>query len=141
MKTITRKPFWVSSLASILLSATLVFSIPAKAQTPEQLETIRGFVQLMQDYYSLIKSVHAISDNAEASAILQMFKIEEIYEERGQKADAAQVFENVLARSKNPTIRNAATMMLGENLKETNRADEALKVLQDGLFENINNSQ
>ena len=141
MMRITRKQRWTTSVVSLVVSSMLLISTPAKAQTAEQLETIRGFVQLMQDYYALIKSVHAISDNAEASAILQMFKIEEIYEERGQKAAAAEVFQDVLARSKNPTIRNAAIMMLGENLKETDRADEALKVLRDGLFENINSAQ
>ncbi|MEM7282745.1 MAG: hypothetical protein AAF438_14075 [Pseudomonadota bacterium] len=129
-----------SIVAATVASLMLMFAAPVKAQTPEQIETIRGFVQLMQDYYSLIKSVHAISDNAEAAAILQMFKIEEIYEERGEKARAVDIFKEVLANSENPTIRNAAVMMLGETLKETNRSDEALDVLRQGLLENIQNA-
>lgn len=139
------KPMVNKRVSTVAVVGALLVSLcgvsPARAQDSQEIQTIRGFVQLMQDYYALIKSVHTISSNSEASAILQMFKIEEVYEERGEKAKAIDVYRQVLESSKNPTIRNAAVMMLGEALKETNRSNEALDVLRKGLLENIENSQ
>jgi hypothetical protein len=47
------------------------------------------------------------------------------------------VLQEVLAKSRNPAIRNAAYMMLGDTLKETGRSDEAIKLLRQGLDENV----
>ena len=51
------------------------------------------------------------------------------------------VLKEVLDESRNPTIRNAAYMLLGDTLKETGRADEALEYLRRGLDENIEAAQ
>ena len=45
--------------------------------------------------------------------------------------------QEVLDTSQNPTIRNAAYIMMGDTLKETGRADEAIEYLRRGLAENI----
>jgi predicted negative regulator of RcsB-dependent stress response len=66
-----------------------------------------------------------------------MQKIQEVYEERGEKARSTDVLKEVLEKSNNSTIRNAAYMMLGDTLKDTGRADEALALLRRGLDENI----
>ncbi len=66
-----------------------------------------------------------------------MQKIQEAYEQLGQKARAADVLRSVLKDSDNTTIRNAAYMLLADNLKDTGRADEALELLRQGLAENI----
>ena len=99
------------------------------------------FLGIMESYFGIIDSTHEISSDAEKSAIFQMQKIQEVYEERGEKARAIDVFRQVLKDSNNPTIRNAAYMMLGDALKETGRADEAVQLLSEGLRENIKNAE
>lgn len=108
-----------------------------QAQTQNELQTMQAFLQIMTDYFAIIESTHAVASDREKAAILQMQKIQEIYEERGEKARAAQVLKEVIETSDSATIRNAAYFLLGDTLKETGRADEAIEYLRRGLRENI----
>lgn len=108
----------------------------AQTQTSE-LQTMQSFLSIMDSYFDLIQSTHDIAADREKSAIIQMQKIQEVYEELGKKAQAAEVLRSVLQDSKNSTIRNAAYMLLADNLKDTGRADEALTLLKQALSENI----
>ena len=120
-------------------TATLFLAIaPAShAQSADDLRTMQTFLDIMTSYFQIIESSHAISSDDEKSAIMHMQKIQEVYEERGEKIRAADVLRDVLEESRNPTIRSAANLMLGDILKESGRADEALEVLRRGLDENI----
>ncbi len=118
-------------------TALLVVAPAANAQRPEDLQLMQTFLNIMTDYFEIIRSTHDIASNPEKAAIMQMQKIQEVYEERGEKARSVEVLQGVLEDSSNPTIRNAAFMMLGDTLKETGRADEALEFLRRGLDENI----
>lgn len=125
------------SLRYLLVVAVLVQPLAAQAKMPADLGQIQMFLGLMQEYFRVIDSTHEISANPEKAAIFQMQKIQEIYEERGEKAKAVDVFREVLKNTDNPAIRNAAYMLIGDALKETGRADQAIKLLKDGLNENI----
>lgn len=125
------------SLRYLLVVAVLVQPLAAHAKMPADLGQIQMFLGLMQEYFRVIDSTHEISANPEKAAIFQMQKIQEIYEERGEKAKAVDVFRDVLKNTNNPAIRNAAYMLIGDALKETGRADQAIKLLKDGLNENI----
>ena len=118
-------------------TALLAVAPAANAQRPEDLQLMQTFLNIMTDYFEIIQSTHDIASNPEKAAIMQMQKIQEVYEERGEKARSVEVLQDVLEDSSNPTIRNAAFMMLGDTLKETGRADEALQFLRRGLDENI----
>ena len=72
---------------------------------------------------------------------MQMQKIQEVYEERGEKVHAVEVLQNVLNETRNLTIRNAAYLMLGDTLKEAGRTDDAIEMLRDALSENIEAAQ
>ena len=109
----------------------------SQAQDLEDLATMQTFLEIMDSYFGIIESTHDVSSSAEKAAIMQMQKIREIHEDRGEKARAAGILREVLESSRNQTIRNAAYMLLGDTLKETGRSDEALKVLEQGLRENI----
>lgn len=113
----------------------------AGAQTQDELNLMQQFLGIMTDYFEIIEATHAVSADPEMAAIMHMQKIQEVYEERGEKARAIETFREVLKSSNNPTIRNAAFFMLGDALKETGRADEAVKLLQEGLQENVRNAQ
>ena len=125
-------------IAVSLTAVTLLATAPAaKAQEMENLELMQTFLAIMSDYFEIIESTYEVSSSPEKSAIMQMQKIQEVYEQRGEKARSTDVLRQVLEDSSNPTIRNAAYMLLGDTLKDTGRADEALQLLRQGLEENI----
>jgi len=126
---------------SITAAMLLVAAPGARAQSQDDLQLMQTFLSIMSDYFEIIESTYDISSNPEKAAILQMQKIQEVYEERGEKARSAEVLRQVLKDSNNATIRNAAYMLLGDTLKETGRADEALELLRRGLNENIEAAQ
>lgn len=99
---------------------------------------MQTFLDIMTSYFDIIEATHTVSSNEEKAAIMQMQKIQEIYEQRGEKVRSVAVLQGVLQDSRNPTIRNAAYMMMGDTLKDAGRTDEALDLLQQGLRENIN---
>ncbi|MEL6870213.1 MAG: hypothetical protein AAFO81_10475 [Pseudomonadota bacterium] len=130
----------VRFLATLILIG--VFAVPpAHAANDDELMTMQRFIDLMQGYYSIIGAIHDVTANSEKSAILQMQKIKEVYDERGETARAASVFRDVLDSSTNPAIRGAAVLLLSETLKESGRSDEAVKVLIEGLDENVTRAE
>ena len=130
-------------ITAIGLAATLLFAAsPAThAQSQDDLQLMQTFLNIMSDYFEIIEATYQVSSNPEKAAIMQMQKIQEVYEQRGEKARATAVFREVLSQSDNPTIRNAAFILLGDNLKESGRSDEALEALRQGLDENIKAAQ
>ena len=137
MRKLFHGPLKALAVVGILVAAPL----PATAQDFEQIEKMGVFLDLMQDFFGIIDSMHAVSDDPEKAAIFQLHKIEEIYKERGERAKAVEVFQQVLKETNNPTIRNAAYFMLGDALKETGRKDEAVKVLEEALKENLRHAK
>ncbi len=130
------------TLSITIIAAMLFIAAPqARAQTQDDLVLMQTFLEIMTDYFQIIESTYDVSADPEKAAILQMMKIQEVYEERGEKARSVDVLKGVLDDSRNPTIRNAAYMLLGDTLKETGRADEALEYLRRGLDENIKATQ
>jgi predicted negative regulator of RcsB-dependent stress response len=130
----TVKTAFVSISATLLLAAAPV----SYAQSQDDLALMQTFLNIMTDYLHIIDATHAIVSDSERAAIMQMQKIQEVYEERGEKARIAEVLRDVLKNSRNPAIRNAAYIKLGDILKETGRTDEAIQLLREGLNENIN---
>ncbi len=128
---------------TIGITATVLLALaPAsRAQTPDELQMMQTFLEIMTDYFSIIESTYEVSSNAEKAAIMQMQKIQEVYEERGEKVHAVEVLQNVLNETRNLTIRNAAYLMLGDTLKEAGRTDDAIEMLRDALSENIEAAQ
>jgi tetratricopeptide (TPR) repeat protein len=129
----TAKTLTLTAVAVVLLGATP----QARAQDMAQIQLMQTFLDLMTQYYAIIESTHDIASDSEKAAIMQMQKIQEVYEDRGDKAKSVDVLKGVLEDSNNQAIRNAAYLMIGDTLKESGRASEALEYLQRGLDENI----
>ena len=132
----TVKTVFVGITATLLLAVAPV----SHAQSQDDLALMQTFLNIMTDYLNIIESTHAIVSDSERAAIMQMQKIQEAYEERGEKARVADVLREVLKDSRNTAIRNAAYVKLGDIRKETGRTDEAIALLREGLSENINAS-
>lgn len=124
---------------TITITAAMLFvAAPgAHAQEKADLELMQTFLSIMTDYFTIIEATHNIASDPEKAAIMQMQKIQEVYEQRGEKARSTDVLNKVLEDSNNTTIRNAAYMLLGDTLKDAGRSDEALELLRRGLNENI----
>jgi tetratricopeptide (TPR) repeat protein len=124
---------------TISVTAVMLFiAAPgAHAQEQKNLELMQTFLSIMTDYFEIIESTHEIASDPEKAAIMQMQKIQEVYEQRGEKARSTDVLKQVLEDSDNTAIRNAAYMLLGDTLKDSGRADEAIELLRQGLNENI----
>ena len=129
-----------TALVGITATLLLATAPAANAQTQDDLALMQTFLAIMTDYLHIIESTHVIVSDSEKAAILQMQKIQEAYEERGNKALVADVLRDVLETSRNDAVRAAAYVMLGDILKETGRTDEAVQVLREGLNESINAS-
>lgn len=130
------------TLAIGTITAAMLVAAPAsRAQSQNELQTMQTWLEIMTSYFDIIEATYAISSDPEKAAIMQMQKIQEVYEERGEKARAVEVIREVLENSRNPAIRNAAYLMLGDNLKETGRTDQAIELLRQGLSENIRAAQ
>jgi len=117
--------------------ASLAETVSAKDNIPPEVQKMHAFLGLMQQFYGIVDSMDHVSNDPTKAAIMQMFKIQEIYEQRGEKAKAAEVFSKVLKDTKSPALRNAASIMLGDLLKDTGQHDAAIKVLSQGLNENV----
>ena len=130
---------------TVVLAATaaslLVAAPAARAQSADDLATMQAFLEIMTDYMDIIEATHEISSDPEKAAILQMQKIKETFEERGEKSRAVEALKQVLENSRNPAIRNAAYFLLGDTLKESGRSEEAIELLRRGLAENVQAAQ
>ena len=124
-------------ILALVCCTALLTGAPAYASEAAELARMQQFISLMQGYFEVIHATHAVASDPEKSAILQLQKIQEIYEERGDKAEAITVLRDVVDSTPNPTIRNAAAMMLADALNETGRASQAVEVLQSVLSTNL----
>lgn len=127
--------FMIRCIAVLVLTVPL--TVTASAQSVDDVNRMQSFLELVGNYYALIEKTHDISDDPEKAAILQMQKIQEVFEDRGEKARSHTVLKRVLDESTNQTIRNAAYLLLSDSLKETGRHDEAVQLLQRALEENV----
>ncbi|MEM9173432.1 MAG: tetratricopeptide repeat protein [Pseudomonadota bacterium] len=129
----------MQQLKTVTLSAVigLLGVMPLAAQANDDLATMGQFLTLMEDYFGIIESTHSIAASAEKSAILQMQKLKELYDDRGETARVIPIYRKVLENSTNQAIRSAATLLLSEALQETGRTDDAAKLLVQGLTENV----
>lgn len=132
-----KKAIMATCLLALLQLSPLQVSAAPSAGDPEQVERMRDFLGLMKDFINIIESVHALAANPEKAAIHQMHEIEEIHKNHKQPELAIELFETILKKTDNQTIRNATYMRLGDLLKKTGQSDKAVRVFEKALMENI----
>ena len=125
-----------------LIAVTLLLTAPwsvVHAQEPSsaQLQQMQEFMKIMQGYYALVNAVHEVASDKDKAAIFQLQKIQEIYKQRGDRAEAVKVLSEVVKTTSSDTVRNAASLMLADTLNETGRASQAVEVLEDALARNL----
>ena len=118
------------------LAVGAMSAAPATAAPDGERDEWSYWMTVVQQYYELLEDVHGIAESPQRTTILHMQKMREIHEDRGDMAAAADALRDVLERSSDPTVRNAARMMLVDVLRDTGRASEALRVIDEGIAEN-----
>ncbi len=123
----------------VLISFMFVFllgsSVSLKAE--EDFESMAKMVNLMDSFFGLMDSVYDMNADNEKAALLQMHEIEEIYKNQGKHKEAVSVYQQVLKKSSNSTVRNIAYHRMADVLKESGDLDGAIKVLNDALAETL----
>lgn len=139
MKSVIRHGSLRYMLAIAVLVAAWPIAAPAQNDrgVPPELLEMDAWLGIMLRFYEVVDETHDMAANPEKAAIFQMHKIKEVHEERGEKSRAVEVFRDVIKNTSNPAVRAAAYVMLGDLLKETGRADEALEALQAALDESL----
>ncbi len=103
----------------------------------EELARMERFMSIMGQYHQLIETTYGTASNPQKAAIMQLQKIQEIYQERGERSEGIKVLTEVVNNAKDGTVRNAASIMLADALKETGNSQRALEVLKKALQENL----
>ena len=110
----------------------------ARIEAGEREATIRvGNLEAVRDFTDVRDMVRAYWLAAEKAAILQMHEIQESFKRRGNLAGVIAVYEDVLTKTDNATIRNVAYLKLAETLAATGRSEESANVLMRALEENL----
>lgn len=126
------------AILPVMLMGSLSLASPASlAQDGSDLERMTSMLSVMDSFYGLMTSVHEAASDPEMTALIQMHEIQEIYKNRGELREVIPIFKNVLAKSKNPTIRAMAYMKLADTMKKLGENDRAIALLESGLQESI----
>ncbi len=120
-------------LAAVAVCAILT-GTPARAEDVDQM--IR-FVDLMQNFFSLMDSMYDAASNPEHAALIQMHSLEDTYKQMGSLRDMVPIYREVVEQSTNPVVRRLARMRLADALKETGQQAEAIKVLREAISETV----
>ena len=125
---------------TIFIITSFFFNHTFRADSSDEMEYYQSILEIMESYYRIIESTHSISSDSEKAAILQIHRIQKYYKEMDDYKNAIDFLQEMLEKTKNPAIRNAVYLMLGDNLEETGRPQEAINLLKQGLDENLKNS-
>lgn len=115
----------------------LTLALSPVTQAEDDIEAMSGMVNLMESFFELMDSVYAMNADAEKAALLQMHEIEEIYKQQGQHKKAVAIYQEVLKRSNNPTMRNIAYHRMADVLKESGDLSAAVDILNKALDESL----
>lgn len=122
-------------LEVVFLVVFLGSSTMVKAQ--DEFEAMASMVNLMDSFFELMNSVYDMNADNEKAALLQMHAIEEIYKEQGRHREAVAVYEKILKKSNNSTVRNIAYHRMADVLKETGDLEGSIRVLNEALDETL----
>lgn len=124
---------------------TLVVALPVASNAApfggernlERVERMQMRLQMLDRYLEVVESVHSIADDPAKTVVFQLQQLEDLYKKQRNPQKIIALYQGVLKKTSNPTIRNAASMKLAQILKRMGRDDEAEKLTRDSLNENL----
>ena len=120
----------VATMALALLSYT------APAAASDEMDDSERYIRMMQGYVTLTGDVVEMAKREEAVVFYAIEGIVEIYERRGQKAEAIPHLTKMLENTDRRVMRNLIRLELRDLYNEFGRHDEALSQLDALVTEN-----
>jgi len=126
----------------VLLFATMlspaVFASPFDGgDMPGKVGQMQERLAIMEQYLTVVQSVHAIADDPEKAVLFQLQQLEDTYRRERNVQKIISLYQDVMKNTSNLTIRNAASMKLAQILKRVGRGEEAEELTRNSLNENL----
>ncbi len=122
---------------ALALVACAVWSTSAAAQSAKELAMFDSLLSIADNYIALVVSTHDVNADDGKAAALQLQKMKEIYEDRGDVEGSEQFFRSVLAKASDRTVRNMTYMLLVDILKDAGRYDDAEALMREAIDESL----
>lgn len=116
-----------------LVVAVLALPLPrASAEEPDP----QKFLGMVQAYLGVLERMGQFSADPRAALLLAQNSMKEIYEQKGQKAEAVAELRKILDGLDDPAVRTAVRFAIADIYKETGQRDRALEELRLVVAEN-----
>jgi hypothetical protein len=120
-------------IPSCLVAAVLALTVPhAGAEEPDP----QQFLGMVQAYLGVIERMGQFSADPRAALLLAQNSIKEVYEQKGQKAEAVAELRKIIEGVDDPAVRTAVRFAIADIYKETGQRDRALDELRLVVAEN-----
>lgn len=126
----------ILALLAILPATTL--SAPfGSGEGMERADRIQTRLRVVERYLNIVESVHSIADDSEKAVLYQLQQLEDIYKKQRNPEKIIALYQDILEKTSNQTIRNAAVMKLTQIYKRLGRDSAAEELTRKSLEENL----
>jgi hypothetical protein len=94
------------------------------------------FLGVVQAYMGVLERIGQFSADPRAALLLAQNSMKEVYEQKGQKAEAVGELRKILEGLDDPAVRTAVRFAIADIYKETGQRDRALEELRLVVAEN-----
>jgi thioredoxin-like negative regulator of GroEL len=123
-----KRPF----LSSVVFCAAVALAPEARAEEPDPAK----FLGVVQSYLTVLDRMGQVAADPRAALMLAQNSIKEVYEQKGQKADAVPELRKMIDGVDDPAVRTAVRFAIADIYKETGQKDRALEELRLIVSEN-----
>lgn len=128
----------VFTLTILITGSQTVLSAPFDDEmNGNRAERMQMRLKVIERYLSIVESIHSISDDSEKTVLYQLQQLEDIYKKQRDPAKIVSLYEDVLKKTSNQTVRNAVTMKLTQIYKRLGKDDVAENLARNSLNENL----
>lgn len=128
----------VFTLTILITGSQTVLSAPFDDEmNGNRAERMQMRLKVIERYLSIVESIHSISDDSEKTVLYQLQQLEDIYKKQRDPAKIVSLYEDVLKKTSNQTVRNAVTMKLTQIYKRLGKDDVAEDLARNSLNENL----
>jgi len=128
----------VFTLTILITGSQTVLSAPFDDEmNGNRAERMQMRLKVIERYLSIVESMHSISDDSEKTVLYQLQQLEDIYKKQRDPAKIVSLYEDVLKKTSNQTVRNAVTMKLTQIYKRLGKDDVAEDLARNSLNENL----
>ena len=121
----------------LALFTMLMFAAPVHAAPEDNIEQMSARLNLLNQYFEIVTSVYNVAHDPERAAVLNLQQLEDAYKKQNKPGEITKMYQGILDKSRNQTLRNVAYMKLAEISKRGGRDKEQTGLLKKALAENM----